>query len=77
MSRAVWSFENQGISTVPAPMGFTTLNKEDRETLGYFPSAYGLRLSSNALRERLGVFWYQRKYGSAEPAAETTPAPAR
>lgn len=77
MPRAVWAFENQGLSVVPAPMGFTTLDKEDRETLGYFPSAYGLRLSSNALRERLGLFWYQRKYGKAEPAANTAPAPAR
>lgn len=77
MPRAVWSFENQGVSTIPAPMGFSTLNKEDRETLGYFPSAYGLRLSSNALRERLGLFWYQRKYESAELAPEPTPASAR
>lgn len=77
MPRALWSFENEGISAIPAPMGFSTLNKEDRETLGYFPSAYGLRLSSNALRERLGLFWYQRKYGSAPAALETVPAPAR
>jgi uncharacterized SAM-binding protein YcdF (DUF218 family) len=77
MPRAVWSFESVGLSTVPAPMGFSTLNKGVRETLGYFPSAYGLQLSSNALRERLGLFWYQRKYGSAEPAPETVPAPAR
>lgn len=77
MPRALWSFENAGLSAVPAPMGFNTLNKEDRETLGYFPSAYGLRSSSNALRERLGLFWYQRKYGSAQPAPETAPAPAR
>lgn len=77
MPRAVWSFENQGISTVPAPMGFSTLNKQDRETLGYFPSAYGLRLSSNALRERLGLFWYQRKYESAQTVPELAPAPAR
>jgi hypothetical protein len=58
-------------------MGFNTLNKEDRETLGYFPSANGLRLSSNALRERMGLFWYQRKYGTAQAAPETAPAPAR
>lgn len=77
MPRALWSFENQGISTIPAPMGFTTLDKKDRETLGYFPSAYGLRLSSSALRERLGLFWYKRKYGSAQPAPEPAPAPAR
>ncbi|MBI3571008.1 MAG: YdcF family protein [Gammaproteobacteria bacterium] len=77
MPRAVWSFENQGIGTIPAPTGFTTLNKEDRETLGYFPSAYGLQLSSSALRERLGLFWYERKYGNAVPAPEAAPAPAR
>ncbi len=77
MPRAVWSFENQGISTIPAPVGFSTLNKEDRETLGYFPSANGLQLSSGALRERLGLFWYKRKYGNVEPAPETAPAPAR
>jgi uncharacterized SAM-binding protein YcdF (DUF218 family) len=77
MPRAVWSFENQGLSVIPAPMGFNTLNKEDRETLGYFPSANDLRLSSNALRERLGLFWYQRRYRSVEPAPETAPAPAR
>jgi uncharacterized SAM-binding protein YcdF (DUF218 family) len=77
MPRALWSFENAGLSAVPAPMGFSTLNKEDRETLGYFPSAYGLRLSSNALRERMGLFWYQRKHGSAEPVPETAPAPGR
>jgi uncharacterized SAM-binding protein YcdF (DUF218 family) len=76
MPRAVWSFENQGVSIIPAPMGFNTLNKEDRETLGYFPSAYGLRLSSSALRERMGLYWYQRKYGSAEPAPETASTPA-
>ncbi len=77
MPRAVWSFENMGISTIPAPMGFTTLDKQERETLGYYPSAYGLQLSSGALRERLGLMWYKHKYSSVEPAVETSPAPAR
>jgi uncharacterized SAM-binding protein YcdF (DUF218 family) len=77
MPRAVWVFENLGVDTIPAPMGFTTLNKEERETLGYFPSAHGLQLSSSALRERLGLMWYKQKYGKQEPAAETLPAPAR
>ena len=77
MPRALWAFENEGISTMPAPMGFTTLNKVDRKTLGYFPSAYGLRLSSSALRERLGLFWYKRKYGSVEAAPATAPAQVR
>ncbi|MDH3514363.1 MAG: YdcF family protein, partial [Gammaproteobacteria bacterium] len=76
MPRAVWSFENQGIRVVPAPMGFTTLNKEVRETLGYFPTAAGLQLSSTALREHMGLFWYQRNYGSTNSRPEKTPAPA-
>lgn len=76
MPRSVWAFETAGLSTIPAPMGFTTLSKEDRETLGYFPSTYGLRLSSLGLRERVGLMWYQRKYRAIEIAAEKTPAPA-
>lgn len=76
MPRAVWSFENMGISVIPAPMGFTTLNKQERETLGYYPSAYGLQLSSGALRERLGLMWYEYQHGTVEPAVETSPLPA-
>jgi uncharacterized SAM-binding protein YcdF (DUF218 family) len=76
MPRAVWVFENLGVDTVPAPMGYTTLGKVDREMLGYFPSAQGLLLSSSALHERLGLMWYKHKYGKQEPAAETLPAPA-
>ncbi len=77
MPRALWSFENEGIDTIPAPMGFTTLNKEDRETLGYFPSAYGLYLSSNALREHLGLVWYKLKNGPAKSSPAMTPATAK
>ena len=75
MPRSVWAFENAGLSTIPAPMGFTTLSKEDRETLGYFPSAYGLRLSTLGLRERIGLMWYKRKYQTFETTRKT-PAPA-
>lgn len=77
MPRAVWAFENQGISTIPAPVGFGTLNKQERETLGYLPSASGLHMSSAAIRERLGLVWYKYKYGSATATPETSPAPAR
>lgn len=77
MPRALWAFENEGVNTIPAPMGYTTLGKENRQTLGYFPSAHGLQLSSQALRERLGLFWYKRKYAVENPAPETAPAPAR
>jgi len=75
MPRAVWSFETLGVSTIPAPMGFATLNKSERETLGYFPSAQGLQLSSTALRERIGLIWYKRKYAPVPPA-DKAPAPA-
>ncbi len=79
MPRAVWSFETVGISTVPAPMGFSTLGKEERETLGYYPSARGLQMSSTALRERLGLLWYKHKYGSTAsgPVTDTSPASAK
>lgn len=76
MPRAVWAFENAGINTIPAPMGFTTLDKEEREMLGYFPSVLGLQLSRTALRELLGLMWYQHKYGGGDPTAEAPPAPA-
>lgn len=76
MPRAVWSFENLGINTIPAPMGFTRLNKEDRESLGYYPSAYGMQLSSGAMRERLGLIWYKYKHRPAESPPATTPAAA-
>ncbi len=77
MLRAVWSFESVGISAVPAPMGFTTLGRGEREALGYNPSAHGLQLSSTALRERLGLMWYKHKYGEAKPAPNIAPEPAR
>jgi uncharacterized SAM-binding protein YcdF (DUF218 family) len=77
MPRAVWSFENMGISTIPAPMGFSTLTKEGRGSLGYYPSANGMRLSSNALYERLGLMWYKHKYSTTEAVTDATPAPAR
>ena len=76
MPRAVWAFEAMGIGTIPAPMGFTTLDKQERETLGYFPSAHGLQLSSTALRERLGLLWYKRRYTTPASPASKTPAPA-
>ena len=53
---------NAGFDVVPAPMGFTTLSKGEREGLGYLPSAHGLALSSLALRERLGALWYKYKF---------------
>lgn len=75
MPRAHWAFVNAGLDIVPAPMGFSTLGKGEREGLGYLPSMHGLTLSNLALRERLGFAWYKYKY-EIQPTAlpETKPA---
>lgn len=75
MPRATWAFVNAGFDVVPAPMGFTTLGKGDREGLGYLPSARGLALSSMALHERLGLMWYKLKY-EIQPTALPDKKPA-
>jgi len=72
MPRAVWAFAATGIATRPAPVGFTTLDKQERDALGYFPSIDGLYRSSTALRERLGLVWYKYKYGRMEAADATS-----
>lgn len=75
MPRATWAFVNAGFDVVPAPMGFTTLGKGDREGLGYLPSVHGLALSSLALRERLGLTWYKFRY-EIQPTALPDKKPA-
>ncbi|MHB8535979.1 MAG: YdcF family protein [Sulfuricaulis sp.] len=77
MARAVWSFEDVGIDVVPAPMGFSTLGRGERASLGYYPSARGLWLSSTALHERLGLMWYRHKYGSGQAPSVTVPGTAK
>jgi uncharacterized SAM-binding protein YcdF (DUF218 family) len=76
MPRAVWAFKAAGIATHPAPMGFTTLDTQERNTLGYFPSMDSLQRSSTAMRERFGLMWYKYKYSAVEPATGTAPATA-
>jgi uncharacterized SAM-binding protein YcdF (DUF218 family) len=76
MPRAAWAFKATGIATRPAPMGYTTLDKQERNTLGYFPSMDSLQRSSTALRERFGLMWYKYKYSAVEPAKGTAPATA-
>lgn len=70
MPRAQWAFVNAGFDVVPAPMGFTTLGKGEREGLGYLPSARGLKLSSRALHERLGLVWYKYAAAAVLPTAD-------
>jgi uncharacterized SAM-binding protein YcdF (DUF218 family) len=74
MARAQWAFVNAGMDGVPAPMGFTTIDKGDLGPLGYIPNANGLHHSALALRERLGLYCYKRKR-DAETAAEAVAKP--
>ena len=76
MPRALWSFKRAGFDVTPAPMGFTTINREDRGPLGYLPTAHGLGYSSLALNERLGLAWYKFKYAVDGRPAVKSDAPA-
>lgn len=53
MRRARLEFRNTGILTVPAPMGFR--GPEPGDPKNFLPTAKGLMLSSEALREWLGI----------------------
>jgi hypothetical protein len=59
-------------------MGFSTPAPHDRRQLGWLPSGRGLYLSSQALHERLGLFWYKSKYQAEQvlPEKEKKPAAA-
>jgi uncharacterized SAM-binding protein YcdF (DUF218 family) len=76
MPRALWSFERAGFDVAPAPMGFTTINREDRGPLDYLPMARGLASSSLALNERLALAWYTFKFTGEEPSGVQTNARA-
>lgn len=74
MPRAEWSFRQNDLEPVPAPTAFATVDDTTR-TVDYFPSAYGLLLSSHALHEQLGLWWYKLRYRSA-PAVPAPAAPS-
>ncbi len=59
MRRAVQAFVHVGLDPVPAPTGFTTLDRSDYRVFGYLPSANALRNSSRALHERAGYWWHE------------------
>ena len=64
MRRALWSFQTYGVAAIPAATGFSHLGREDTRLLGYLPSARGMRMSSLAIRERIGYVWYTFKQTS-------------
>jgi uncharacterized SAM-binding protein YcdF (DUF218 family) len=76
MARAEWAFVQSGILVTPAPTGFTTPAPDDYRQLGYLPTGRGLYLSSQALHERLGLFWYKSSYQAEQVLPEKQKKPA-
>lgn len=59
MRRALLAFVHPGIAVTPAPLGFSTLARQEHGVLGFLPSAIAFRKSSYALHEHIGYWWYQ------------------
>ena len=76
MRRAARAFESVGIQVTPAPTGFQALTRGERALDADLPSAWGMHLSSLAIRERLAFYWAGLSdEPTTVPAAK--PAPAR
>lgn len=59
MRRAARHFETAGIHVTPAPTGFLTMTRKERELSAYLPSARGQLLVYQALHERLAFSWHE------------------
>lgn len=57
MRRAARAFESVGIQVTPAPTGFQALTRGERSLAAGLPSAWGMHITSLAIRERLGFYW--------------------
>jgi uncharacterized SAM-binding protein YcdF (DUF218 family) len=80
MRRAAHAFESAGIKVTPAATSYHTLSRAERSLFAYLPSSDGLHLTSLALHERLGYYWYTLKdEADATPKPPATPdaKPAR
>jgi len=74
MRRALHDFEVTGITAIPAPTGFDTLTRKDREGLANLPSARGMYLTSIALHEQLGFLWSEPRDRGAPASDKAVPA---
>ena len=61
MPRAVWCFEQQGLTVIPAPTDYLTDNA-DYDIRSFLPRWDRLAESGHILHEYLGLFWYKMKY---------------
>lgn len=74
MRRAARAFESAGIQVTPAPTGFQSLTRGERQLRADLPSAWGMHLVSLALRERLALYWSESSTEPQAPANGTKPA---
>jgi len=61
MRRAKSAFENQGMKVISAPTGFLS-NRGASGYTSFLPRAEAMQVSSMALHEIIGQFWYQLRY---------------
>jgi uncharacterized SAM-binding protein YcdF (DUF218 family) len=64
MKRAAWAFRQMGITVTPAPTYFQSRSDRRPAWLNWLPSAHAMLLSSDSLREMIGMEWYRWKEGS-------------
>ena len=62
MPRALKSFQATSLDVIPAPTAFST-NPSGWSVSDFFPSVKGLWMSSYALHEVLGLWYYSLRYG--------------
>jgi uncharacterized SAM-binding protein YcdF (DUF218 family) len=59
MPRAMWSFQEVGITPIAAPTMFYKRNTSEPELVDYIPSAGALNQTRIALHEYIGLLWYK------------------
>lgn len=59
MPRAMWSFQEVGITAIAAPTVFYKRNTSESELVDYIPSAGALKQTRIALHEYIGLLWYK------------------
>ncbi|MEA3410877.1 MAG: YdcF family protein [Pseudomonadota bacterium] len=63
MPRAIWSFENEGVEVVAAPVGFIRPGVLDEGLFAWVPQASALLVTRLAMHEWLGLHYYRWRYG--------------
>ncbi len=59
MPRAMWCFQNEGLSPTPAPTVFYKRDTKNVREKEYLPKAHALLKTRVALHEYFGKFWYK------------------